>query len=481
MQPDNDRAAAEIARLTRRLARERASRHEAEAIAEKGLRDLYSKKQELQFLAKIAVAANQTTRAAEVLQSAIIEICAFTHWEVGHTYLADGAGDELCLRSAALWHAVDNDAIARFRRLTEDTEFRPGIGLPGRVLMTGKPAWILDVTADDNFPRHAVAAECGLRGASAFPVLSGNDVLAVLEFFATDTREPDETLLDLMAQIGLQLGRVIERQRAEERAKRWTETLQQNETELARRVEERTAELEKAQDELVRSERLSALGQVTATVAHELRNPLSAIKNTIYSIKERTDQPTPPLTRQFERIERSINRCDAIISALLEYSRSHQPKPYAHRFDKWLRETMAEQTDLTDIAIEFDLKADQAIVNFDSDLFRRVIGKLIENAVQALAESRENRPAPRLTMKTRMIEGWLELCVDDNGPGISPENLGRVFEPLFSTKSFGTGLGLPIVKRAVEQHGGEINLSSVVNSGTTVSIRLPVIKNKAAA
>jgi len=481
MQPEGDRAAAEITRLTRRLARERASRHEAEAIAEKGLRDLYHKRQELEFIAKIAVAANETTSVAEILQFAVTEICAFTHWEVGHTHLAEGTGADLLLRSAGLWHANDNDAIAHFRRRSDDTEFRPGIGLPGRVLTTGKPAWILDVTADDNFPRLLAAAECGLRGASAFPVLSGDEVVAVLEFFSTDPREPDETLLDLMAQIGLQLGRVIERQRADEKAKRWTETLQQNEAELARRVEERTAELEKAQDELVRSERLSALGQVTATVAHELRNPLSAIKNTIYSIRERAGEPAPTLARQFERIERSINRCDAIISALLEYSRSHRPKPLAHHFDRWLRETIAEHSGLTDIAVEFDLKAGPALVSFDSDLFRRVITKLIENALQALAESRENRAPPRLTLKTSIAEGWLELCVDDNGPGISPENLGRVFEPLFSTKSFGTGLGLPIAKRTVEQHGGTIELSSVENSGTTVSIRLPAIAAKAAA
>ena len=136
---------------------------------------------------------------------------------------------------------------------------------------------------------------------------------------------------------------------------------------------------------------------------------------------------------------------------------------------------------MTDIAVEFDLKAGPALVSFDSDLFRRVITKLIENALQALAESRENRAPPRLTLKTSIAEGWLELCVDDNGPGISPENLGRVFEPLFSTKSFGTGLGLPIAKRTVEQHGGTIELSSVENSGTTVSIRLPAIAAKAAA
>ena len=193
-------------------------------------------------------------------------------------------------------------------------------------------------------------------------------------------------------------------------------------------------------------------------------------------------EPAPTLARQFERIERSINRCDAIISALLEYSRSHRPKPLAHHFDRWLRETIAEHSGLTDIAVEFDLKAGPALVSFDSDLFRRVITKLIENALQALAESREDREeSPRLALKTSVAEGWLELCVDDNGPGISPENLGRVFEPLFSTKSFGTGLGLPIAKRTVEQHGGTIELSSVENSGTTVSIRLPVIAAKAAA
>jgi signal transduction histidine kinase len=303
----------------------------------------------------------------------------------------------------------------------------------------------------------------------------------VLEFFSTDTREPDETLLDLMTQIGLQLGRAIERQRADERAKRWTETLQQNEAELARRVEERTAELAKAQDELVRSERLSALGQVTATVAHELRNPLSAIKNTIYSIKERADRPTPTLTRQFERIERSILRCDVIIDALLEYSRSHQPKPLAHQFDRWLRETIAEHGGLTGIAIDFDLQAGPAMVSFDSDLLRRVMTKLIENAVQAFAENPENRAAPRLVVATNVVPGWLELCVEDNGPGIAPDNLAHVFEPLFSTKSFGTGLGLPIAKRTIEQHGGTIELSSIENSGTTVAIRLPVIAAKAAA
>jgi hypothetical protein len=190
MQPEADCAAAEVARLTRRLARERASRHEAEAIAEKGLRDLYHKRQELEFIAKIAVAANQTTSVAEILQFAVTEICAFTHWEVGHTYLAEGAGSELRLRSTALWHANDNDAIAQFRRRSDDTEFRPGIGLPGRVLTTGKPAWILDVTADDNFPRLLAAAECGLRGATAFPVLSGKRSSPCSNFFRPTPASP---------------------------------------------------------------------------------------------------------------------------------------------------------------------------------------------------------------------------------------------------------------------------------------------------
>ena len=176
--------------------------------------ELVAQQQQLRLLARIASASNQTTSITEILQFAVTQICEFTGWEVGHSYLTSGSGDSLRLVSTAIWHTDNRAHIAAFQHASQEITFTPGVGLPGRALATGKPVWVLDVTQDDNFPRKPYAIECGLRGACAFPVYSGQEVVAVLEFFASDVRDPNGPLLELMAQIGLQLGRVIERQRA---------------------------------------------------------------------------------------------------------------------------------------------------------------------------------------------------------------------------------------------------------------------------
>jgi diguanylate cyclase (GGDEF)-like protein len=113
-----------------------------------------------------------------------------------------------------IWHLEDPARFEPFRRATEATRFPPGLGLPGRVLAAGAPAWIINVVDDPNFPRAKAASEVGLGAAFAFPVRVAKDVVAVLEFFAPKTGEPDEPLLALMAHVGTQLGRVMERDRA---------------------------------------------------------------------------------------------------------------------------------------------------------------------------------------------------------------------------------------------------------------------------
>ncbi len=115
-----------------------------------------------------------------------------------------------------------------------------------------------------------------------------------------------------------------------------------SERELARRVEERTEELKRAQEELLRSERLSVLGRLTATVAHELRNPLSAIRNSVYAIKEFVSGKGLALDRPLTRIERSIGRCDAIVTDLLDYARSRQLQCARQILDQWLAEVLDE-------------------------------------------------------------------------------------------------------------------------------------------
>jgi len=217
LQASDDDLSGQLARVQRRLERERMARCEAEAIAEKGLRELYERQQELLLLEAIAGAANRISSADEALQFAITQVCDFTGWPLGQAYLADGDGDSRRLLPVAAKPGTLPSPLDAFRLATGQMTFRPGIGLPGRVLASGAPVWINDVTEDANFPRAALACEAGLRGAFAFPVVAGSEVLAVLEFFAERTAKLDESLQRVMAQVGTQLGRVIERKRAEER------------------------------------------------------------------------------------------------------------------------------------------------------------------------------------------------------------------------------------------------------------------------
>jgi diguanylate cyclase (GGDEF)-like protein len=211
--PDPDDHVEAIAKLRRRLERERHTRLEAERIAEKGLRELYDKQQQLQLLEKIAVAANESSSLPDALQLALSLICEFTGWMLGHAYVTDPA-EQSRLISTSIWEGTNSEHLQEFKQLSEKFHFTVGTGLPGRVRATGVPVWIKDVTADDNFPRREAACAVGIRTACAFPVLVESEVVAVVEFFSEQVVEPNELLLHLMSQIGTQLGRVVERKRA---------------------------------------------------------------------------------------------------------------------------------------------------------------------------------------------------------------------------------------------------------------------------
>ncbi|MCE9580747.1 MAG: PAS domain S-box protein [Deltaproteobacteria bacterium] len=164
------------------------------------------------LLQRLSVATAVATQVDVVMQIAVDEICAATGWPVGHVLvMRDGA-----LRSAGVWHVDEPERFARFREVTAASAFTPGVGLPGRVLASGRPLWIMDVTVDENFPRAHLTPELAVRAAFAFPVILQDEVTAVLEFFARTTAEPDPPLLDVMEAIGAQLGRVLERVSAED-------------------------------------------------------------------------------------------------------------------------------------------------------------------------------------------------------------------------------------------------------------------------
>jgi PAS domain S-box-containing protein len=172
----------------------------------------------VQLLLAVAAAANNATTVEEGMQVCLDEVCAHMGWPIGHLYLVSSS-TEGRLVSTSTWHLERPELFTVFRRGTEALDLERGPSLVGRVLASGKPVWVTNVSKDSDFARRREALENGIRSAFAFPVLIGREVVAVLEFFSQDEVEPDEPLLEVMANIGAQLGRVVERARAEQALK----------------------------------------------------------------------------------------------------------------------------------------------------------------------------------------------------------------------------------------------------------------------
>lgn len=173
----------------------------------------------IDLLGIVSIATNQASTIEEASQDCIDAICRFTGWPVGHLYLTShaptGPADEI-LYPTSVWHINRPKRFADFKEVTEITRFPSGRGLPGRVYAARKSQWLIDILANPSFPRAAIAKETGIRTALGFPILTGSAVAGVLEFFSLQVIEPDKNMLDVMSNIGAQLGRVIERERSRE-------------------------------------------------------------------------------------------------------------------------------------------------------------------------------------------------------------------------------------------------------------------------
>jgi predicted signal transduction protein with EAL and GGDEF domain len=207
-----------IERLERRLQRATTARLEAEAIAERGLRDLFQRQQEIVLLERIAAAANEAASVDEAMRHALTAVCQYAAWPLGHLLLVREPGSGTPLESTGVWHDESKGRFDALRALSESPAFEQGVGLPGIVLDTATAAWVNAGSPDAaSFPRLPLAISLGFRSLFGFPVLIGTEVVAVLEFFSIEMQAPDASMLRLMAQVGTQLGRVIERRRAQER------------------------------------------------------------------------------------------------------------------------------------------------------------------------------------------------------------------------------------------------------------------------
>jgi PAS domain S-box-containing protein len=262
---------------------------------------------------------------------------------------------------------------------------------------------------------------------------------------------------------------VTERKMAEKELTRYKEQLEQM-------VRERTRELELAQHELVKSEKLAVLGQLTATVSHELRNPLGVIRSSNFYLQRKVKPTDPKIDKHFKRIEAQVALCDSIVGDLLEYTRGRSVAMVNDNIHQWLVQLLDQQQE-QGIDIDRNLAPALPAVPHDPEKMRRVIINIMDNAVQAVKARQDREPerqtgVPAIRVSTAADEQHVIVVIEDDGIGMDAQTLQRAFEPLFTTRARGTGIGLAIVQKIVTEHGGRIDLESSPEKGTKAVIRL---------
>lgn len=234
-------------------------------------------------------------------------------------------------------------------------------------------------------------------------------------------------------------------------------------------------ELEASQAAQLRSERLAVLGKLAASVGHELRNPLAAVRNANAYLARRvltgTETPWDPRVAQFLAIiDKEVGACGKIISDLLDFARGREPT----RAPCPLRPVVDDAFSViqTQVALENAVPEDLPVLDLDKDQMRQVVINLVQNAVEATPAAQI--ATARVVVSARSLaSGGYVLEVRDNAGGIPAEVAERIFEPLFTTKTTGTGLGLAVVASMVERHGGKIQVDSQPGEGSCFSIELP--------
>ena len=381
----------------------------------------------------IAVTANEAQTLENTLETCLQQICSRANWPVGHVYLPANPTSNW-LNPTKIWYMENPEQFAAFRKISEATTMGPGEGLPGRVFASGLPAWIIDVTKDPNFPRAKQAENIGVKAGFAFPILNGHQVAGVMEFFSAQAAEPDREMMEVMAQVGTQLGRVIERQQAKEVIQDSNERLRKlyHRLELIRE-EERTRIAREVHDELAQI--LTALKlelslfdkkliEKHASLRTDTQMMLGLIDNTLQSAKKLATELRPPILD------------DLGLQEAVEWQGREFEKRTGIRF----------HFDSGDESIVLDTKRSTTVFR----IFQETLTNVLRHA-----------QAKNIDVTLSENNGSITLQVCDDGIGIKPDQVSNV-----------RSLGLLGMRERALVWGGKVIIESANNQGTTVTIEI---------
>jgi PAS domain S-box-containing protein len=304
----------------------------------------------------------------------------------------------------------------------------------------------------------------GTKSILMLPLIAGDTLIGSMVFSSLtyEKRWTDELIrrLKLVAEI---FANYLMRERIDSELDNYRESLE-------KMVEERTASLKKAQKELLVSEKMATLGKLTATVSHELRNPLGTIRTSVFSIVKRLKGEDEKVMMALERAERNIKRCDLIIDELLNYSKIKELALNPTPLDDWIKDVLDETKPPKGIIVKTELNSGVSI-NIDRERFRQSIVNILTNAYQAI-EEKASGESGNVLIRTFNEKDNVIIKISDNGVGFDMAVKSRLFEPLFSTKAFGVGLGIPITRQIIEQHGFHMDMYGEPGKGASVTITI---------
>lgn len=399
----------------------------------------------VRLLQRITVAANESATVEDALQVCLDSVCGYFGWPVGHVFrIKDDSGEEMV--SAGLWHIEDHVHFAGFKTSTENLVVGLGQGLPGRVMRSGSPVWVTG-GARRTMRRAKEAEECGLMAGFAFPVLVGREVVAVLEFFSTSGRRPESDLFEIMRDVGIQLGRVVERKRAEER-------------------------LQFAMKEADQANR--AKSAFLSNLSHELRTPMNAIVG--FSELLRSNESDPLSGRQKDQVSTIIKAAHHMMSLInhvldlakieaghYELDQEWVSVQEVYRYCAGIAQQMADGEDVT-LVLDEDPVPDVSIYADNTALSQAVLN-LVSNAISYAGEY-----GP-VEFRCQQFDGNnIRFVVRDQGPGIAPSDHDKLFQPFkrlatSRRRSDGTGIGLNITRHLVTMMGAQLTVHSDVGEG----------------
>ena len=239
----------------------------------------------------------------------------------------------------------------------------------------------------------------------------------------------------------------------------------------AEQLAEANRSLKEAEAQVRRTERVAALGQLTAGLAHELRNPLGTIRTSADMLSRQVAQENEIAREMAGFITEEVDRTNSLITRFLEFARPQhlrlEPGDIHALLDRAIARFERDKSG-TGVSVIRNYSPDVPPVNFDGELMAQVILNLISNAAQA------SRPGGVVTVKTRLADHRVEISVIDAGSGIDPKNLENIFNPFFTTKQEGVGLGLAICSKIVDEHNGSIAVESTPGEGSVFRVYLPL-------